>query len=520
MSEHQHVSRRTAVVGFYTLLSRIAGFVRDMVAANVLGASGMADAFYIAFRIPNLLRRFVAEGTLTVAFVPIFTDYLKGSQEKAREVFSVVFTYLSLLLTFITLAGIIFAPFIVKLIAWGFSGDPHFELTVFLTRIMFPYIFLISLVALSMGVLNSMNHFMAPAVSPVFLNLGMIIGNLGLVYFFKLPATAAAVGVLLGGGMQLLIQVPALKKLGMLPQWKLNWRHPAIKGLIFLMAPSALGAGIYQINVFVGTLYASFLPAGSVTCLWYADRIAQFPLGVFGISIATVVLPELSRFSAAEDWDGFKRALAYGLKLVFLITIPATVGVYLLAMPIVQIFFEHGSFDHAAAVKTAGALAMFSLQIPFVSATRSLVSAFFSLKDSKTPVKVSVAVMLSYIVFGYLSMLLWQHLGLALALSLSCVVNAVLLTWLLRRKIGNLHLRSIVSSLVRTSFATANMAAVVLLSLHFAHPLSVEGTVQQAFLLFAEIGIAVLSFVLAIRVLGPEEYNALMGMVRRKTKRA
>lgn len=512
--EQSQISRRVGTVSFYTFLSRIMGLVRDGVMAWAFGATRIADAFYVAFRIPNLLRRLVAEGALTVAFVPVYTDYLRKGRAEAREAASVVFTHLALLLALIVAAGIAFAPWMVKVVAWGFSAEPEkFDLTIYLTRLMFPYIFLISLVALAMGMLNSLKHFRAPAASPIFLNLGIIFGAAVLSRLFGSPATGLAVGVLLGGAMQLIIQVPALAREGMLPRLNLNWRHGALKGLLALMAPSAFGAAVYQLNVLVVTLFASFLPEGSVSYLWYADRVSEFSLGVFSIAVATVTLPAISEHASSGDMASFKGTVNYGLRLALLVDIPAAVGLYLLAAPAVDVLFRRGRFDEAAAHATSAALAVFALKIPFVSGVRNLVPAFFALKDARTPVIVSAAAVAVNALAAWMLMRPLLHVGLALALVISSAVNFLALFLILRRKVGRLGGRAIFASVAKTGAASAAMALLLLAALRLGAPFMAGPLWQRAGFLVALVALGAAAFLAVTRIINAREFRALAGVV-------
>jgi len=295
-SENSRVARAAGVVGMATMLSRIFGFLRDMIVAGLFGAGLTTDAFFVAFRIPNLLRRLLAEGSLTVSFVPVFTEYLRNrTRKEALDLADIVFTALSILLVAVSLLGVLFSPLIVTVMAPGFVKMPaQYDLAVFLTRMMFPYIFLISLVALCMGILNSLRHFAAPALAPVVLNLAMILAALTLRGFFREPITALAIGVMAGGVLQLVMQWPFLVRMGVRLKPNFHFRHPGVKRIGLLMLPAAFGAAIYQINIFIGTILASFLPTGSVSYLYYADRIVELPLGVFAIAVGTATLPSFS----------------------------------------------------------------------------------------------------------------------------------------------------------------------------------------------------------------------------------
>jgi len=518
-SIHAHISRRVGIVSFYTFFSRILGLLRDGVLAWAFGATRMADTFYVAFRIPNLLRRLVAEGALTVAFVPVYTEYLKKSRQEAKDAVSVIFTYLSMFLALMVVLGIIFAPWLVKLIALGFTAEPDkFKLTVYLTRLMFPYIFLISLVALAMGVLNSLKRFAAPAASPIFLNIGIIIGAVFLKVFFDIPTVGLAIGVLIGGAMQLALQIPFLIKEGMMPKICFNRRHPALKNLMLLMVPSAFGAAVYQVNVLIVTLLASFLPEGSVSYLWYADRVSEFPLGIFAISVATAALPSLSEHAAEKDMEALKETMNFSLRLAFLIAIPAAVGLFILSGLSVSVLFERGEFSATTAVATAGALAIFSLKIPFVSGVRNIVPGFFALRDAKTPVYVAA---LAVIVNGIVALALMKsmlHLGLAAALVVSSAVNFFVLLYLFRRKVGPIGFRRLFSSIVRTSLASAAMGLCIVLIKKYVNIGEMVSLWERGGMLVFLLLVGVAVFIGITRVINPEEYRALAGMAMRRRK--
>ena len=324
--EEKSVSRAAGVVGVYTFLSRILGLIRDMVLAALFGSGMAADAFFVAFRIPNLLRRLFAEGSLTIAFIPVFTEYLTTRTKKdAFDLARIVLTLLTLILVIVTVLGVLFSPWIVRIQAFGFGGSGvKYDLTVLLTRITFPYIFFISIVAFFMGVLNSLRHFASPAAAPIFLNVGII----GAAYFISPslpdPIVGVAVGVLIGGILQVCLQIPWIVKKGLklFPRWQPN--HPAVKKIGLLMLPAIFGSAVYQLNSYIGTLLASFLAEGSVSWLYYADRLVQFPLGVFAIAISTAALPSLSTQAAKKDLEQFGDILSHALRMVFFITVPAT----------------------------------------------------------------------------------------------------------------------------------------------------------------------------------------------------
>ncbi len=518
--EHGHISRRVGTIGFFTLVSRILGLVRDSVMAYAFGATLFADAFYVAFRIPNLLRRLVAEGSLTISFVPIYSEYLKKSRKEAHEVLSIVFTCLSVVLAALVILGIVFAPWIVKAVAYGFEGSAEkFDLTVYLTRIMFPYIFLISLVALAMGALNSLKKFAAPAASPILLNVAIIFGAFVLKNYFAEPTVGVAIGVLIGGILQLALQIPSLKREGMLPHINVNWRHPALKSLGLLMLPSAYGAAVYQINVIVITLLASFLPHGTVSYLWYADRVSEFPLGIFAIAVATATLPTLSDHAVDKNIVSFKETANYGLRLAFLIDIPAAAGLYILSLPIVRMLFERGEFTLGASIATSQTLQMFAIGIPFVSGVRNLVPAFFALRSPKTPVVIATVALFWNAALAVILMKPLLHRGLAFAMASSAIVNFSLLLYLFRRKVGKIGGRKLLLSIAKTTAATAAMSLFLWGAIHYGKLFETGSAYHRGAILLALITACLILYIAVIRAISPEEYGAIVGMIRKRREK-
>ncbi|MBW2310185.1 MAG: murein biosynthesis integral membrane protein MurJ [Deltaproteobacteria bacterium] len=522
MSENELVTRAAGVIGIYTFLSRILGLLRDMLIANFFGSGMSADAFFVAFRIPNLLRRLFAEGSFSVAFIPVFTEYLqKRSREDAFLLARVVITSLTIILTAVTVLGIVLSPLIVRIIAPGFGGmGEKYALTVLLTRIMFPYIFLVSVLALFTGILNSLKHFAAPAMAPIFLNLSMIAALVFLAPHMKIPTVGLAVGVIVGGILQMLLQVPFLLKKGLsfAPRWLPS--HPALRKTGILMLPTIFGSAIYQINQLVGTLLASLLREGSVSYLYYADRLVQFPLGVFGIAISTAVLPSLSREAADRDFEGLRGTLSHAIRLTMFITIPAMVGLIVLREPVVRLLFERGAFDSFTTVMTAQALLFYSLGLWAFAGLRVFVSAFYSLQDTVTPVKVAVAAMIANIVFSLLLMGPLKHGGLALALSLASTMQLVILILLLRKRIGGIEGRAVLGSMAK-SFISSMIMAVCIYWLFFKILSAVfTGTiVGLAFGVLIVVGAGILIYLISARLLKSEELTSVLEAVRRSRRR-
>jgi putative peptidoglycan lipid II flippase len=461
--ENDRVTKAAGVVGSATLLSRIFGFIRDVVIAGYFGAGLSSDAFFVAFRIPNLMRRLFAEGSLSVSFIPVFTEYLSNQgKDDAFELARSAIRLLSILLVATTIAGIFLSPVIIRVIAPGFAGSPEkLSVTIFLTRIMFPYIFFIGMVALSMGILNVLGHFAAPALAPVLLNIS-IIGSAFLISpHMSDPVVGLAIGVLIGGFLQLVLQIPFLAKKGFLFWEKAKVYHPGLKKIGLLMLPTIFGSAVYQVNILVGTLLASLLAEGSVSYLYYADRLVQFPLGIFAIATATAVLPSLSRQAAKRDLPAVRDTFSYAMRLVFFITIPSMVGLIVLREPIVALLFKRGAFDAETTRLTAYALLYYAVGLWAFSAVRIVVSTFYSLQDTRTPVRAAIISVGANILLGIILMGPLKHGGLALSTSLASMLNLALLIQALKVKIGALELRSIARSACKTMVCSTIMGVVV-----------------------------------------------------------
>ena len=464
--ENLRVTRAVGVVGTATLLSRIMGYARDMVLASFFGTGMTADAFIAAFRIPNLLRRLFGEGSLSVAFVPVFTEtMLTGGRRDGLRLAVSSLKLLLICLAVVTIVGVVATPQIISLVAPGFAESADkLALTILLTRIMFPYVVLIGLVALCMGILNAMGHFAAPAIAPVLLNLAMIASVL-LVSRFSSDQTVQVIGlsagVILGGLLQLWLQIPFLVQYGVRFWEKSGLWHPRMRTVGMLMLPTVFGAAVYQINILVGTLLASLLPQGSVSYLYYADRLVQFPLGIFAQAAATAVLPSLSRQVAVGDRLGMADTFAHAMNLVLFITIPAMVGLIVLRVPIVALLFRHGAFDAHSARLTSDALLYYAVGLWAFAAVRIVVSMFYALQDTRTPVVSATVAIAANIGLGIALMGPMKHCGLALATSLASTLNLAMLVMALRNRLGTIRWRPMVSSCLKTVLASAVMALAV-----------------------------------------------------------
>ena len=418
-----------------TLLSRVLGFARDFVIARSFGAGMATDAFFVAFRLPNLLRRLFAEGAFSQAFVPILAEYKnRRGGDETRRLVNHVATLLFLALTVVTVLGIVATPFLIYVTAPGFAADTDkFALTVALTRITFPYILFMSLVALAAGVLNTWSRFALPAFTPVLLNLSFIGMALLAAPWFNPPVMALAWAVLLGGILQLAIQLPALARIGMLPRFSFNVHDPAVRRILKLMAPAVLGVSVSQISLVINTIFASFLPSGSVSWLYYADRMMEFPAGLLGAALGTILLPSLSKFHADANTAEFSKLLDWGLRLTLLLTLPAALALAILAVPLLATLFLHGAFAAADVLQTRSALVAYSIGLSGLILVKVLAPGFYARQDIRTPVKIALLT-LAMTQLMNLAFIGWlKHAGLALSIGLASCLNAVLLYHCLRR---------------------------------------------------------------------------------------
>ena len=488
--EFRRVARATGVVGSLTFLSRVTGLARDIVIGYLLGAQSAADAFFVAFRIPNLLRRLTAEGALSAGFVPVLSVSLatRGRREAVRASRAIL-TFTLLLLSLLTAAGLLFPTPLTRLFAPGFAATPEkFSLTVQLVRIMFPSIFFVSLLALAMGYLNTFRHFIAPALAPVLLNLSIIASAVVLAPLLSQPVVGLACGVLLGSAVQLLLQLPFLHRHGFSWRPTLDFRNAALIRFLRLMGPAVIGAAVYQLNVLVSTILASLLEPGSVSWLYYADRLLQFPLGVFAVALGTAALPSFSSLAARDDVSGLKTTLCYSLRMVNFISLPAAFGLMVIAVPTFSLFFQRGAFGADDVSASARALVFLAMGLWAVSAARVLVPMFHGMQDTRTPVRVAfwtfvLNLLLSLALMGpvdvsagdnafvlavaavgrSVGVLSLSFAGLALANSLSATFQFAALMWLVTRRLGGFEWREYLSSLWRNLAAAALMAGPLLL---------------------------------------------------------
>lgn len=463
MSTQKSLVKSAGIVSLGTNLSRALGLVRDIVIAKLFGVTMATQAFVVAFRIPNLLRDLIGEGATNAAFVPVLTEYsTTHSKEEFWRLAHCLLVLLFLILLVVSIVGVLLAPAIVRLIAPGFIRYPEkLNLTIRLTRLLFPYILLVGLFAYSMGLLNSLRHFAVPAFAYSLLNLSLIISALVFYSRLKDPILGLAIGVLIGGILQLFVQIPVLYKKGMRIFGRgLILSHPAVKRIGALLAPRAIGACVYQLSVFIGTVLASMghiVGKEAVAVLYFASRIQQYPLAIFGISFATAALPTMSAFVAKKDMGGLKETLSFSLRSVFFITVPAQIGLMSLSLPIVRLLFQRGKFDMYSTSMTANVLFFYCLGLFAFAGIKILVSCFYSLQDTLTPVKVASSSLLLYIVLSLILMWPLKVKGLALATSLAGIFNFLCLFLILKDRLAGLDVRGIFFSFLKVLISSVVM---------------------------------------------------------------
>lgn len=462
------IARAAGIMSAATFISRILGFARDMIFAFYFGATGVSDTFFQAFKIPNLLRELLAEGSMSSAFVPVLTEYRqKQGEEEASRLVSITFTFIVIVVGLICLLGILIAPAIVAVVSPGFVGSPEkFSLTVRLTRIMFPFLLFVSLAALLMGALNTKRVFFIPALAPAMLNITLIASIILFESRAGQPIITAAVGVLVGGLVQFAFQLPSFFNNGYRLGLDTSFSHPGLRKMAFLLVPAILALSVGQINIIVGSIFASFLPQGSITYLFYSMRLIQFPIGIFGVAMGMAVLPTLSEHAVKGELGRLREDFSFALRLLFFISIPSMAGLIALREPIVNLLFQRGQFDLAATQGTAEALLYYSLGIWSIVGARVVTATFYSMQDTKTPVKIATIGMLSNILLSLALMGPLKHSGLALANTLASGINFTLLSYFLRRKLKRIEAGRILSSFLRSVIAASAMGLIGWAMLH------------------------------------------------------
>ena len=462
MTDKKHILKSASIISLVTIVSRVLGYVREQRIALLLGTTAAADAYNLAYRIPNLFRRLVAEGSMTASFIPVFTTYMReNTKEEVWEFANRLFWTLALVVAVITILGMVFSPAVVHLFAGKNIAEAQ---AIELNRIVFPYLFFVALAALAMGILNCFHVFGLPAATPVCLNLATILFTLVVVRsHFKDSATAIVVGVLVGGVLQFLIQVPLLVQKGMRFNFGLSFSHPGIRNVARLMIPRLFGIGIGQINLFVDTRFATatFMPIGSLAALTVADRVMELVLGGYAIAVATAILPMMSHQAAAKDYESLKKTLAFSVRIVAFITIPAALGLMILREPIIRVLFQHGQFVAESTRLTARALLYYAVGLPALATVKLVVPAFYSTGDTKTPVivaSISLGInILLNIIFLQFFFKRVQNGGPALATAIACFFDFFALFIIFRLRYGTMGTMEILRSFGKTSLCASIM---------------------------------------------------------------
>jgi putative peptidoglycan lipid II flippase len=553
------VARSAGIVSIAVMGSRVMGLVREMVFARYFGAGFLTDAFLVGFRIPNLLRDLFAEGALSAAFVKVFTDYqIKRSEEEAWRLASLIFNALAVILSVITVLGIVLSPYIVKLLTYNYFNDPNYfypaekaALATTLMQIMFPFILLVALAALAMGVLNTKGKFGIPASASTAFNIVSILAGLGFAFWLSgggwenstdknlIPSGAAqwaiigmAIGTLLGGAAQFFIQLPSLWRVGFRFRPALSFKDEGVRRVAGLMAPALLGVSAVQIKVLVDTLLISGIEGG-VSWLSYSFRLMQFPIGVFGVALGTAAIPTLSRFASQNDFASFRKTLSGAINLVFLMTIPSAFGLVVLGEPIIRLIYEWGRFTPADTTMTAWALIGYSIGLTGYAAIKIVSPSFYALDDAKTPMVVSLVSIIVHVGTGLTMMRVLSnvgvtpenpnglaHVGVTLATSTVALVNFLVLMYLMRRKIQRIEGRSIFTSFLKITVASAIMSAVSYFSYIFlAGALGTNGLLNRLIEVFIPIALGGSVFVIAAKLLNVPELNQAFNAFARKLKR-
>ncbi|MEW6213617.1 MAG: murein biosynthesis integral membrane protein MurJ [Nitrospirota bacterium] len=516
--EKMGIARAAGLMSIATFISRVLGYVKDMILAKFFGATGIADTFFVAFRIPNLLRELFAEGSMSSAFIPVLTEYqTKQGIEEARRLVRITFTFVLIFVGLICLMGIIFSPAIVTVIAPGFVDMPEkFSLTVLLTRVMFPFLLFISLAALAMGALNTQRIFFIPSLAPAMLNIVIIITVLTLAPRMEQPIIAVAMGVALGGFIQFAFQLPSFFKNGYSLMIKYDFRHAGLKKMSILIMPATMGMAVAQINIFISTILASYLPEGSITYLYYSMRLIQFPIGIFGVAMGMAVLPTLSEHAVKRDFDKLSDDFSFALRLLFFITVPAMIGLIALREPIVNILFQRGEFDYTATVGTAQALLFYSIGIWSIVGVRVVTASFYSMQDTKTPVKVAVIALVANVILSVILMRPLKHGGLALSNTLASCMNFTLLFFFLRKKLKRIGTERILRSFIKIVFASSIMGVIGWMLLH-GELWQIHGsTLNKVFYLSGTIIICTGIYLFLSYLLKSEEVSYVIEMVKQK----
>jgi len=485
LTDKKQILKSASIISLVTIVSRIFGYVRDQRIAVLLGTTEVSVAYQLAFRIPNLFRRLVAEGAMTASFIPVFARYMREKgKEEVWEFANKLFWTLAVVVAGITVLGMVFSPSVIRLFTSDVGSAGGLDVAVELNHIIFPYLFFVALAALAMGILNCFHVFGLPASTSIFWNAASILFSIAAVWkYFKNPATSLAVGVLVGGVLQFLIQVPMLVQKGMKFDFGISFSHPGIQNVARLMIPRLFGIGVAQINLLVDTRFAtaSIMPKGSLTALYYSDRVMELVLGGYAIAVATAILPMMSHQAAANDYSGLKKTLAFSIRLVAFITIPAMLGLMILREPIIRVLFQHGAFIAESTRLTARALLYYAIALPGLATVKLVVPAFYSTKDTRTPVIVAAISMVLNVLLNIVFLEFFfrrvQNGGPALATALACYFDFFALLVIFRLRYGALGTMEILRSFGKISLCAGIMGVGCWLGGHYT-----EFTIHSRFI--------------------------------------
>ncbi|TAN42187.1 MAG: murein biosynthesis integral membrane protein MurJ [Nitrospirae bacterium] len=521
MDQKGKIARAAGIMSVATFISRVLGYVKDMILAVFFGATGLSDTFFAAFRIPNLLRELFAEGSMSSAFIPVLTEYRqKKGEEEARDLVRTTFTVIIIVVGLVCVAGIFFSPAIVAALAPGFLAFPEkFAMTVLLTRIMFPFLLFISLASLVMGALNTKKIFFIPTLAPAMLNITIIVVVVFFASRFSHPIIAVASGVVIGGFVQFAFQLPSFFRSGYRLGLDPDFRHPGLRRMAVLLVPATMALAVNQVNIIVSNVLASYLPEGSITYLYYAMRLIQFPVGIFGVAMGMAVLPALSEHAVRGDLERLREDFSFSLRLLFFIAVPSMAGLIALREPIVNLLFQRGQFDYAATRGTAEALLFYSLGIWSIVGVRIITATFYSMQDTRTPVKIAAVGMASNLLLSLLLMGPLRHSGLALANSLASGINFFLLAYFLRRKLGRIDATRIALSFGRTAAASLVMGLSGWLLLHGALWQKSGQSGPKALFLTLTVLACISAFLAVSYLLKSEELRYLKEMIAGRLKK-
>lgn len=517
-SDSRNIAKAAGILMVAILLSRVLGFVRETVMGMQFGSNWVTDAYIAAFTIPDLVYYLLIGGALSAAFIPVFTEYVvRGEREEAWKIVSILINIILLVLGVIIILGMIFAPALVPLVALNFQGQT-LDLTIFLTRLMFPAVMFHALNGLAMGILNSFDHFTAPAFGSVVYNLVIILA--AFLLGDKMGIAGMSVGVVLGAAASFILQYSVLKKKGIKYQWIIDLKHPGVRKIGALMLPAMIGLSIIQVNLVINQNFASFLSAGSITALRFANRLMQLPYGIFASAIAMAIFPTLTKQAAQKSYADLQKTLSLGLRVTNFLSIPAGVGLMVLAVPVVRLLFEQGKFGPEATNATAFALIFYALGIFAQCGIAVITRGYYALQDTVTPLKIGLLTVVLNIIFNFALIKPLGHGGLALAFSLSGIVNLLVLMVLLRRKMGQIDGKNISISFAKITVASLAMGlAAYEVSLLVGQMVDLHNKIGQLTQVTLAMGIGAGIFLFLAYLLKMEELALTFGLLRKKLAR-